>query len=133
MLPVHTQEESKIVDIEEDNADELKQQQLQRELAFEQEMLLEQQARIRQIEADVIDVNQIMRELSSMVFQQGETIDTIENCIETATGNIEQGTSELQKAAQYQNKFRRKLLILTIIAIIIIAILIAIVVTSVKR
>lgn len=122
---------------EEENTDEdlnsLKQQQLSRELQFEQEMMVEQQARISQIEADIIDVNQIMRELSSMVYQQGEVIDDIESCIENATGNIEQGTSELQKAAQYQNKFRRKLFILILIAIIVIAILIAIIVPSVKR
>lgn len=118
---------------EEETLNNLKQQQLASELQFEQEMMLEQQARIRQIEADIIDVNQIMRELSSMVYQQGEVIDDIESCIENATGNIEQGTSELQKAERYQNKFRRKLIILILVAIIVIAILIAIIVPSVKR
>lgn len=132
MLPVYYQEEQRSVDYDEDN-DSFKQQQLSRELEFEQEMMLEQQARIRQIEAQVIDVNQIMRELSSMVVQQGEAVDTIENHIENATGNIEQGRTELQKAAQYTNKFRRKLCVLVVIALVIIAILIAILVTSIKR
>lgn len=63
-----------------------KQAQLSRELAFEQELMLDREARIRQIEADVLDVNQIMRELGSMVHQQGEVIgeymfiDSIKNC-----------------------------------------------------
>lgn len=50
------------------------QAQLSRELAFEQELMLDREARIRQIEADVLDVNQIMQELGSLVYQQGEVI-----------------------------------------------------------
>lgn len=43
-------------------------------IEFEQEMLLEREQRIRQIESDMIDVNQIMKELSAMVHEQGENI-----------------------------------------------------------
>lgn len=50
------------------------QAQLARELAFEQEMMLDRESRIRQIEGDILDINQIMRELGSLVHQQGETI-----------------------------------------------------------
>ncbi|KAJ8929023.1 hypothetical protein NQ314_018334 [Rhamnusium bicolor] len=53
------------------------QAQLAREIAFEQDMMLEREARIRQIEADVLDVNQIMRDLGSLVHTQGETIGNI--------------------------------------------------------
>ncbi|KAF2902845.1 hypothetical protein ILUMI_03339 [Ignelater luminosus] len=107
--------------------------QLSRELAFEQDMLIDREARIRQIEADVLDVNQIMRELSALVHEQGEHVDTIENSIDRATGHVEDGAAELLKASQYQNKYRRKLCVLVIIAAIIISILIAVVVATVKR
>jgi hypothetical protein len=50
------------------------QKSLQRELEFEHEMLLEREHRIQQIEADILDVNQIMRELGAMVHEQGDTI-----------------------------------------------------------
>lgn len=50
------------------------QAQLARELAFEQEMMLDRETRIKQIEGDILDINQIMRELGSLVHQQGETI-----------------------------------------------------------
>lgn len=50
--------------------------QLSRELSFEQDLLIDREARIRQIEEDVIDVNQIMRELSCLVHEQGEHIGT---------------------------------------------------------
>ncbi|CAG9820111.1 unnamed protein product [Phaedon cochleariae] len=51
-----------------------RQAQRTRELAFEQDMLYERESRIRQIESDILDVNQIMRELGSLVHTQGETI-----------------------------------------------------------
>ncbi|XP_017783949.1 PREDICTED: syntaxin-12 [Nicrophorus vespilloides] len=104
-----------------------------RELAFEQDMLQDKEIRIRQIEADVIDVNQIMRELSAMVNEQGEVMDRIENGIDYATGNVEEGTSEIIKAASYQRKFRRRLCYLVIIALIIAAITIGVLVTQLKR
>lgn len=87
-------------------------------LQFEQDMLLEREQRFRQIEADVLDVNQIMKELSSITNQQAEVIDTIENTIEHTVSNVESGATELAKAAEYQNRYRRKVLILLIIAIV---------------
>ena len=58
----------------EEESEQQRQAQLARELAFEQDMLLEREARIKQIEADVLDVNEIMRELGSLVYAQTETI-----------------------------------------------------------
>lgn len=52
------------------------QKQVQHSLEFEQGMLQERESRIRQIEDDVLDVNQIMRELSTLINQQGEDIGT---------------------------------------------------------
>lgn len=52
------------------------QRQIQNEQEFERDMLLEREARVKQIEADVLDVNQIMRELSALVHTQGEAIGT---------------------------------------------------------
>jgi t-SNARE complex subunit (syntaxin) len=51
-----------------------KQKQAQRELNFEREMMLERERRIKQIEEDVLDVNEIMRELGTMVHDQGEVV-----------------------------------------------------------
>lgn len=86
----------------------------------EQQMLLEREERIRQIESDIIDVNQIMKELGSMVHEQGETIsrftnsqkwkqfkakcvpDSIENNIERAYSHADEGRQQLEKAASHQ-------------------------------
>lgn len=50
------------------------QKSLQRELEFEQEMLLEREQRIQQIESNILDVNEIMRDLGAMVHDQGDII-----------------------------------------------------------
>lgn len=50
------------------------QKQMQKNLQFEQSMMKEREQRVRQIEEDVLDVNQIMRELNTLINQQGEAI-----------------------------------------------------------
>ncbi|GFG29252.1 hypothetical protein Cfor_09761 [Coptotermes formosanus] len=109
------------------------QKSLQRELEFEQEMLLEREQRIQQIEGDILDVNEIMRELGAMIHEQGENINSIENNIENVHGNVELGQQELQKAAEYQIKHRKKMLFLIAVAVIIGIILTVIIVTQFKR
>lgn len=108
------------------------QQQIQQSLQFEQDMLLERESRFRAIEADVLDVNQIMKELSSLTNQQGEVLDTIENTIEHTVSNVESGTSELAKAAEYQNKYRRKVIYLLILAVILGVIITGVIVSKLK-
>lgn len=111
----------------------LRQQQVQRDLQFEQDMLLEREQRVRQIEADVLDVRQIMQELSSITNQQSEVIDTIENTIEHTVTNVESGHTELAKAAEYQNRYRRKVMILLLIAVILGMIITGIIVSRLKN
>jgi t-SNARE complex subunit (syntaxin) len=50
--------------------------------------------------------------------EQGEGIQTIDNSISQVAEDVEGGVSELQKASEYQQKFRRKVLIVLIIALI---------------
>lgn len=45
-----------------------------RGLEFRQGLLLEREDMIKWIEGDILDVNQIMRELALLVHQQGDTI-----------------------------------------------------------
>ncbi|XP_035898382.1 syntaxin-7 [Anopheles stephensi] len=109
-----------------------KQKQLQQSLQFEQDMLLEREQRFREIEANVLDVNHIMRELSNLTSQQSEVIDTIENSIGRTVDNVESGAEELVKAAEYQNRYRRKVLILLIVAVILGLVVTGIIVSKLK-
>lgn len=65
-----------VSNVESEANDTRVQQQLQlsRDLAFEQDLLLDREVRIQQIEADILDVNQIMRELGALVVKQGEYV-----------------------------------------------------------
>ncbi|VEN33940.1 unnamed protein product [Callosobruchus maculatus] len=125
------------VSIENENvpsdSEEQNQAQMLRDAAFEQDMLLERESRIKQIESDILDVNQIMRDLGSMVHQQGETIDTIENSIDHAVGNVEEGAEQLVKASRYQAKYRKRLIILILVGLVVASILIGILVSELKK
>lgn len=74
LLAVNTENESLPEDSEEQ-----RQAQVVREMAFEHDMLVERESRIMQIESDILDVNQIMRELGALVHVQGETIGMYDN------------------------------------------------------
>ncbi|KAJ8675266.1 hypothetical protein QAD02_011052 [Eretmocerus hayati] len=87
-----------------------------RALEFDHGLILEQEERVKRIEGDILDVNQIMRELGAVVYQQADTINSIENNIDNAQGHVALGTEELIKASNYQRKFRRKMFILLLIA-----------------
>ncbi|XP_047992834.1 syntaxin-12 [Leguminivora glycinivorella] len=86
---------------------------------FETNMLLEREQYIHKIEADVLDVNQIMQDLASLVHQQGQTVDTLEGHIEDASANVESGVDQLAKAEQHQRSYRKKMFILIIIGSIV--------------
>lgn len=47
---------------------------IQQNLEFEQGMNLEREQRVREIEADVLDINSVMRELNVLITIQGEHI-----------------------------------------------------------
>ncbi|XP_017136434.1 syntaxin-12 [Drosophila miranda] len=100
---------------------ELLQQQRQEQAGLQQEhdMLVERHRQVEQIESDIIDVNQIFTKLSGLVHEQGEQMDFIENSIEQTATNVEDGHSELAKAARSRQSYRRKILILLVIAVII--------------
>ncbi|KAG8441562.1 hypothetical protein GDO86_010661 [Hymenochirus boettgeri] len=52
----------------------------------------------------MLDVNQIMKDLASIVYEQGDTIDSIEANIETAASNVESANRQLAKASQHQRR-----------------------------
>lgn len=60
-------------------------------------------------------------------------LDTIENGIDHAVGNVTEGAEQVRKASQYQTRYRKKLIIFVIIAVIIAIILIAVLVADLKK
>uniref|UniRef100_A0A3P9Q670 Syntaxin 12 n=1 Tax=Poecilia reticulata TaxID=8081 RepID=A0A3P9Q670_POERE len=91
------------------------------------ELIKERETNIRQLESDIMDVNQIFKDLAVMIHDHGEMIDSIEANVENAEVHVERGAEQLQRAAYYQQKSRKKMCILAIVCSIILIILIVII------
>ncbi|CAI5672285.1 syntaxin-12-like [Oreochromis niloticus] len=110
-----------------DNQDEWGQMTTQTEEAAiteeDLELIKERETNIRQLESDIMDVNQIFKDLAVMIHDQGEMIDSIEANVENAEVHVERGTEQLQRAAYYQQKSRKKICILVMVCSIVLVIL----------
>lgn len=131
---------------DQDDTEDIQQKLLHANLKFENELLIEREQNVNLIESNVLDVNEMMNNLSSLLIAQGESVQTIADVIEDGTSTVSsnhpvslsklsisnlskfnlisftqiaEGASELEKAASSQNKFRKKVVFLLIIAIII--------------
>ncbi|XP_029845995.2 syntaxin-12 [Ixodes scapularis] len=94
------------------------QQHLVADLDYENALLAERERRMRQIETDMLDCNQIFKDLATLVHEQGETINSIEGNIESTQINTSQAVDQLRSAAQYQKKYRKKACCLLTLAVI---------------
>ncbi|XP_056142606.1 syntaxin-12-like [Lampris incognitus] len=79
------------------------------------EIIRERETNIRQLEADIMDVNQIFKDLAIMIHDQGEIIDSIEANVESAEVHVDRGTAQLQRAAYYQKKSRKRMCTLALV------------------
>lgn len=80
------------------------------------EALKDREQAIRKIESDIVEVNQIFKDLATMVHEQGEVIDSIEANVETASIQVHEGTAQLSKARDYQVLHSFKLLLYSYIS-----------------
>uniref|UniRef100_A0A8L0DPY0 Syntaxin 12 n=1 Tax=Oncorhynchus mykiss TaxID=8022 RepID=A0A8L0DPY0_ONCMY len=74
-------------------------------------------------QSDILDVNQIFKDLAVMIHDQGEMIDSIEANVESAEVHVDRGTEQLQRASYYQQKSRKKMCILAMVMSIVLTIL----------
>lgn len=88
---------------------------------------------MRQLESDIVDVNTIFKDLATMVHEQGEIVDSIEQNIESTTVQVTTGTEQLRQAADYQSKARKKKIILAVLGLVILGILVGVIVSQVSN
>jgi len=69
----------------------------------------EREEGIRRIQSQVHEVNQIFRDLASIVHEQGNDIESIEHSADSASRETKQAASELRKAADRQRGSRERL------------------------
>jgi hypothetical protein len=100
------------------------QMQLQIEEHVDLNELREREEAVKRMEGDIFEVNQMFKEIASLVHEQGEVIDSIEANVETAAVRVSSGAQEVTKARDYQAKARRKTLILLLILIAVVVFLV---------
>uniref|UniRef100_A0A6J0SGU2 Syntaxin-7 n=1 Tax=Pogona vitticeps TaxID=103695 RepID=A0A6J0SGU2_9SAUR len=78
-------------------------------------LIEERESAIRQLESDILDINEIFKDLGMMIHEQGDVIDSIEANVETAEVHVQQANQQLSRAADYQRKSRKKICILIVV------------------
>lgn len=121
-----------------DSADQ-KQQRQQRQLTQDQidqtelqyHLLLteERNREIDRVAASVQEVNSVFKDLSTLVNQQGEQLDTIEENVLELHGNTQQASRELHKAHEYQKR-KGKWSCILLVALLVIVLVIVLAVVS---
>lgn len=82
---------------------------------------------ILKLEKQVQEVFELFKDLATLVDLQQESLDVIENRIQSAKNYTEKGEADLQDAEKYQNKSRNRRCIILLIVTIILGIVIAVV------
>jgi syntaxin 16 len=78
---------------------------------------------VLQIVRSIQVLNEIFKELSSMIVDQGTILDRIDYNVEQASTHVEKGLEQLQKAEKYQKK-SRKMIIISVLFVVVISLLI---------
>lgn len=106
---------------------------IQMEQDVDLQLIQERESAIKQLESDIVGVNQIFKDLGMIVHEQGEIIDSIEANVETTAVQVSTGRDHLKKASEYQTKARRKKCICILIVVIALAVIIGIIVATTHK
>ncbi|CAD5206384.1 unnamed protein product [Bursaphelenchus okinawaensis] len=112
-----TQEDEELSHQDQHGVDPLQQMQIQEQRRANLAELRERKEALNQLEQDISDVNQIFKDLSRIVHEQGDMVDSIEANVEHASIHVSQGHTNVQQALHYQNKARQKKVLLSIFCI----------------
>uniref|UniRef100_A0A3Q4N864 Syntaxin-7 n=1 Tax=Neolamprologus brichardi TaxID=32507 RepID=A0A3Q4N864_NEOBR len=82
-------------------------------------LILERESALRQLESDIVDINDIFKDLGMMVHEQGDMIDSIEANVESTETNIQKGMHQLARASDYQQSSRKKICIILIVLVVV--------------
>lgn len=111
----------------EDDQRRQEREQMDMQIDIDESLIREREERIRQIEGDILDINEIFRDLATMVYEQGDIVDSIEANVERAQNNVQGANLQLGKASRYQKKARTKMCILLIILLVVAGVIVLIV------
>lgn len=115
----HLQEQQYDYQHEDSGANNQQQQQqismMEPDLAYNETLIAEREDEIRDIEHGIQELNEIFRDLGTMVTEQQSTLDNIEVNVSNMASNMKNASRELTTAARYQRSSRNKACCLFII------------------
>ncbi|XP_062935592.1 t-SNARE domain-containing protein 1 isoform X5 [Cynocephalus volans] len=88
---------------------------------------------ILQMESDLLDVNQIIKDLASMVSEQGDAVDSIEASLEAASSHAEAASELLAGASRHQLQRRKIKCYFLSAGVTVLLVIILIIATSVRK
>ncbi|RMZ88355.1 hypothetical protein DV736_g4426, partial [Chaetothyriales sp. CBS 134916] len=100
----------------------------QAEVDFQENLIIEREGEIRQIEQSVGELNELFRDVATIVREQGDQLDIIDVQVENTLADTRGADTELRSASRYQKAARSKACcLLLIVAIILIIVILAVV------
>jgi len=89
------------------------------ELAYQESLITEREAEIREIETGIHELAEIFHDLGTLVGEQQVMVDNIEQNITATANDTEQAAAQLTIAADYQRKAGRRAACLMIILVVV--------------
>ncbi len=100
----------------------------QGEVDFQESLIIERESEIRNIEQGVSELNELFRDVATIVREQGDVIDAIDLNVENVRNDTRGADTELRQASRYQKKARnRACCLLVIMAVVILVVVLAVV------
>lgn len=96
----------------------------QSEVDFQESLIIEREAEIRNIEQSVGELNELFRDVAHMVREQGEQLDTIEGNVVDTRDHTKNAAQQLNTASRHQKSARGKACCLLIILVIVLTVVI---------
>ena len=99
----------------------------QADVDFQESLIIEREEEIRDIEQGINDVNEIFRDLGTMIEVQGDQVGQIWTNVHNFTDDTRGASQELTSAARYQKNARnRACCLLLILAVVLLVVLLAV-------
>jgi len=105
---------------------------LQDETDFQDSLIHEREREIKGIQSQVIEVNEIFRDIARIVEDQGELVENIQTHISTVVTNVKTASEEVDEAKESQQSSRKKLCFIALGVVIIVAVVVVVVLVLLK-
>lgn len=92
------------------------------ELEYQEQVIQEREGEIREIESGILELNEIFRDLGTIVTEQQSMLDNIERNVISVANDTQGASEELVSAHEYQRKAGRRMLCLFLIFVFVLAI-----------